>query len=147
MLAPAPTSKIAPHLARGVFAGNIEATATRPAYVRLQVPNTSYDLHLVPTAPVTVAPGKRLIGVIRASARRVDVVGTGGRYLEPVYGRPQRVQGSVVSADPQSNTIVVNAGVPVTCALTDTRQKASDFAPGQFVSFDVLENATFTQGG
>ncbi len=38
----------------------------------------------------------------------------------------------------------MNAGVPMVCTLTDARQSASQFEPGQFVSFDVLDGATLT---
>jgi len=71
-------------------------------------------------------------------------VGTGGRYVEPVYGRPRRVQGSVIAIDQANNAVVVDATIPIHCTPTDPRQKATDFQPGQFVSFDVLEGATFT---
>lgn len=145
MITPSPTSKIAPGLARGVLAEVVNATATAPGYLRLTVPNSNYDLHLRPTGPITAQPGKRLIGVVRAKARRVDLTETGGRFIEPVMGRPRRVQGPVVSVDADANTITVNAGVPIVCELTDPRKKADAFAPGQFVGFDVLEGATFTQ--
>ncbi|QYO64365.1 hypothetical protein [Leptolyngbya sp. 7M] len=85
----------------------------------------------------------RIIGIIRAKARRIDEVTTGGRYIEPVYGRPRRVQGTVVAIEPDA--VVVNAGMPIHCTPTDPRQRPGDFKPGQFVSFDVLEGATFEQ--
>ena len=138
MITPSPTSKIASHLARGVVGAPVKD------HFVLEVPNTSYQLHLVPTAPVNVAQGKRVVGVIRLQARRVDVVGTGGRYFEPVYGRPRRVQGTVVGVDASANSLTVNAGVPVVVTLTDERQQASSFAEGQLVSFDALDGATFT---
>jgi hypothetical protein len=81
--------------------------------------------------------------MIRARCRRIDVVGTGGRYVEPVYGRPRRVQGTVISTDASRNTVVVDAAIPIHCTPTDPRQKATDFQTGQLVSFDVLEGATF----
>lgn len=145
MITPAPTSKIAPGLARGVLTEIVGATATNPGYLRFTVPNTNYDLHLRPTAPVSAQPGKRLIGVIHAKARRVDITETGGRFIEPVFGRPRRVQGTIVAVDPEANTITVNAGVPIVCELGDPRKRADAFSPGQFVGFDVLEGATFTQ--
>jgi hypothetical protein len=144
MISTAPTSKIAPHLARGTFGGTVAANVGRPEVMVLEVPNTSYQIYLVATAPVTVEKGKRLVGTIRAQARRVDIVQSGGRYLEPVTGRPRRIQGTVIATDPTANTITVNAGVPVVCALTDARQKATQFEVGAFVSFDALDGATFT---
>ncbi len=147
MIAPSPTSKIGPHLARGVLERSIAETATRPARIVLAVPDTSYQIHLLPAAPVASAPGKRLVGTIRVKSRRLDIVQTGGRYVEPVMGRPRRVQGTVVSTDAGTNTVLVNAGVPIHCELTDARQSAAKFQPGDLVSADVLDGATFTPQG
>jgi hypothetical protein len=142
MITPSPTTRIAPHLARGVLERAVAQTATRPAYVVISVPDTSYQIHLLPTAPVTSPVGKRIVGTIELSARRIDSVETGGRYLEPVMGRPRRVQGTVIAAG--SDTVTVDAGVPVICRLTDARQSPGQFKPGDLVSFDALEGATFT---
>ena len=142
MIVPAPTSKIDPAVARGVLEEVVPETATAPAHVVVSFPNTSYRTHLLPAAPVSTEPGKRILGVIRCRARRIDKVTTGGRYLEPVYGRPRRVQGSVIAV--QGDSVVVDASVPVHVTPTDPRQKAADFQPGDFVSFDALDGATFT---
>ena len=142
MIFPAPTSKIDSSVARGVLEEIVPETATAPAYIVISFPNTSYRTHLLPTAPVACEPGKRILGVIRCKARRIDTVTTGGRYLEPVYGRPRRVQGSVIAV--AGDAIVVDASVPVHVTPTDPRQKAADFQPGDFVSFDALDGATFT---
>ncbi|MFN0134091.1 MAG: hypothetical protein ACKVW3_16375, partial [Phycisphaerales bacterium] len=107
MIFPAPTTKIDPRLARGTFLGLEPATATRPEHVKLSFHNTSYELHLVATAPVAVPVGKKAIGSIRAKARRIDTVDTGGRYVEPVFGRPRRVQGVVIAAE--SGEVIVDA--------------------------------------
>lgn len=144
MITPAPTTKIDSGLARGVLAEIVPQTATHVSYITITFPNTSYEMHLVPTSPISTQPGKRIVGAIRARCRRVDVVGTGGRYVEPVYGRPRRVQGSVIAIDSLNNAIVVDASVPIHCTPTDPRQKAADFQPGQLVSFDVMDGASFT---
>lgn len=144
MITPSPTTRISPDLARGILNAVVDATATKPAYIKLAVPDTSYDLHLLPTSPIHTAVGKRLVGRINAQARRIDVVTTGGRYVEPVAGRPRRVQGMIIATDAANNTITIHAGVPITCKLTDSRQLASQFEAGQFVSGDVLDGATFT---
>lgn len=144
MLHPAPTSKIDPALARGVLFEHHPETPIQAERVVLTFPNTNYQVHLHPTAPVTTEIGKRIIGTIRAEARRVDVVTTGGRYVEPVYGRPRRVQGAIVGRDDARNTLIVHAGFPIHCALTAPNQKSADFPDGAFVSFDVNDGATFT---
>lgn len=143
MLAPAPTSKIDPRLARGTLSEILGASATRPELLVVTFPNTSYRLHLVPLGTGRPAVGGRAIGIIRARARRVDTVVSGGRYVEPVFGRPRRVQGRVVAIDSQRNTIVVDAGMPIHAELTDPRAGADAFREGQFVSFDVLDGASF----
>ncbi|MEM8836381.1 MAG: hypothetical protein AAGD00_11260 [Planctomycetota bacterium] len=111
--------------------------------VILTVAGTSYELHLSTYKPLETPIGKRVVGVIRAQAKRIDVVNTGGRYIEPVYGRPRRVQGVVVDVDASEQSVTVNAGVPIICK-TDGRQRAEHFEVGQFVSFDVERGATFT---
>jgi hypothetical protein len=143
MLQPAPTTKIDPKHARGVLEEVHAETPTRPAYMVLSVPNTSYRLHLLPVGEIRAEAGKRIVGTIRAEAKRIDVVTTGGRYVEPVLGRPRRVQGVVVAIE--KGAVVVNAGVPIHCTPTDDRQRAEDFTPGQFVSFDVLRGAGFEE--
>lgn len=145
MITPSPTTRLAPALARGVVARQIDATATRPAFTVIAFPNTSYELHLehAPGAAgaAGAAPGSRVVGIIRAEANRIDVVRSGGRYVEPVAGRPRRVQGMVVAVE--GDRVVVDAGMPIHCRPTDPRQKAADFQPGDFVSFDVHRGATF----
>ncbi len=143
MLTPAPTTVIDPRLARGVYEGVVPATATKPATVCISVPNTSYQIHLVPMGTVRGEEGKRIIGTIRAQARRIDEVKTGGKFVEPVFGRPRRVQGRVVAIE--TDAVVVDAGVPIHCTPTDARQKPDQFKVGQFVGFDVLDGATFEQ--
>jgi hypothetical protein len=147
MITPSPTSPIAPTLARGVYLGISPATTARVQCARMGILGTSYDLYLVPTGVISTPVGKRLIGTIRAEARRVDVVQSGGRYVEPVIGRPRRIQGSIIAVDAPSNTIVVDAGIPIHCTLTDPRQRAEGFGIGQFVSFDAMDGATLTPAG
>jgi len=113
-----------------------------PEQIVLGLPGTDYQLHLVVSGPVSGEVGGRVAGRIRAKARRVDVVRTGGRYIEPVYGRPRRVQGRIIETDVAANTITVQCGCAMVCELM-AGQKASDFSTGQLVSFDVERGATF----
>ena len=132
---------VSKHHAKGVLAQSDGET------IVLAVPETSYQLRLVVLKAPGTALGKKISGVIRVQARRIDKVGSGGRYIEPVAGRPRRVQGSVLSVNASDGTFVMSAGVPVVVKPMDARQKASDFAPGDFVSFDALPGATFTPAG
>jgi len=144
MISPSPTTKIDPGTARGTLLAIIPASAKSPLQVMFGVSNTSYELHLLPTADVKATVGKRMVGVIAAKARRIDIVGTGGQYVEPVMGRPRRVQGTVIRSE--GGAVVVDAGIPIHCTPTDPRQTADQFVPGQFVSFDVMDGATIREG-
>jgi hypothetical protein len=143
MITPAPTNKIDPTHARGIFVANVAETATKPPFVKFSVPNTSYELHLRATGAIAAQPGKRLIGLVRAQARRIDITTTGGQFIEPVMGRPRRVQGTVIAV--VNGAVVVDAGIPIHCTPTDSRQSADQFSPGQFVGFDVLDGASIEQ--
>lgn len=141
--------------ARGTLVEIVAATATKPGYIVLGLPGSSYQLHLRPVPgmeAIRSEPGKRLRGVITVQARRVDVVQTGGRYVEPLVGRPRRVQGTVLATDQAANTITVCAGsasavdgltLPIVLKLGDSRQKADQFPLDALVSCDVLEGGTF----
>jgi hypothetical protein len=156
MSAPA-TSQQPASVARGVLYDIAGATATKPALIVFHIPGSQYQIHLRQEnggGAVTAQVGKRISGVINAAARRVDMTVQGGRFIEPVIGRPRRIQGVVVAQDAGSNSITVDcggsaavdgAGLPVVCKLTDARQKADQFAIGTLVGFDVLDGATFTQ--
>jgi hypothetical protein len=140
MIHPAPTTRIDSTLARGTLA----AGSPGHGLIVVEFPNTNYQMHLVAGSDVPSIVGGRLIGIVRVDARRVDVVDTGGRYIEPVIGRPRRVQGRVISWDDASRTLVVDAGVPVHLELLDERQTPGKFGKGTLVSCDVLDGATFT---
>jgi len=114
----------------------------------LTLPDSDYQIHLLTPTPVQPGNMGRIAGVIHAKAKRVDKTkgGRGGRYFEPVYGRPRRVQGRIVSVDAGANTITVNAACAITCELSGG-QKTNEFAVGEFVTFDVEAGSTFTQTG
>lgn len=142
--------------ARGTLAEIIAATATRPGAIVFALPGSNYLLHLRPLPgvdAVTVEPGHRLRGTIAVTARRVDIVRTGGRFVEPLVGRPRRVQGTVLAIDSHANTLTLNAGgaaavdglpLPIVVKLGDARQQAEQFPLDSLVACDVLDGGTFT---
>ncbi len=137
-----PTDSAAPvHHARGILSQATDDLIT------LTIPGTSYQLHLAVLKTPGTPVGKRVSGVIRVQARRIDKVNSGGRYIEPVAGRPRRVQGSVLVVNGADGTLTMDAGVPVVVKPTDARQKASDFQPGDFISFDAMPGSTFAPVG
>lgn len=115
-------------------------------HVVLTIPHTDYRIHLQiegdSLAPIAADMNKPISGRIEAQARRVDVVNTGGRFFEPTYGRPRRLQGRIVDLDTRNNTITVQCPVPFVCHLMSP-QEAHMFELGQLVSFDIERGAVF----
>jgi len=148
MLDPAPTTAIPADLARAKVLEFREAQGSKPAFAVLGFSNTDYQIFLEPADESDAEEarskvGKKLFCVIHIHARKVTVSGAGGRFVDPISGTPRRVQGTVLSVDAESNTLAVNAGVPVHLVLTAPGQLASDFAIGDFVGCDVLSGSTF----
>ena len=46
--------------------------------------------------------------------------------------------------NPSFRTLIVDAGMPIHCVMTDPRQIPSMFERGAVVSFDVMDGATFS---
>ncbi len=149
MLEPAPTTRLDPTLSRARLTEIVPPTATRPACVVLAAANTDYLLHLRPhgddLSPFEGRVGTTVVGVIRAEARRLDRCGTGGRYVEPVFGRPRRVQGMVRAVLADRNAVVVSVGHGLSIHLTPTApgQHASGFAADDFITCGVADGASF----
>ncbi len=127
-----------------------ELAEERDGSIVLAVPGTDYRVSLLVGTPINAAENdllnRKVRGVIRAQARRIDVVKTGGRFIEPIYGRPRRVQGVIVATDPAADTVTVQAheSLPIVCK-TNGAQHAADFKIGQFVAFDIAAGATFSR--
>jgi len=110
----------------------------------LALPGSDYKLKLVLEIDLPSQVGDKVTGTLHATARRVDVVPAGGRFVEPVFGRPRRVQGRVIGGHVPSRCLYVKAGpASLICSLSDDRQQASDFSIGLMVSFDVEPGAVF----
>lgn len=124
-----------------IFSG-ILAEKTDDSIV-ITLADSDYRIHLATQGTIDAAVGKRLTGRIHAEALRVDLADSGGRFIEPVYGRPRRVQGRIIASDAETNTITVRAACPVVCALTHVSQNAADLPVGAIGTFDVRAGATF----
>lgn len=114
---------------------------TKDNTLTLRLPGTNYQpaFTAVGTMP---AEGAKVAGLVRVNARRMDLPTAGGRFVEPVAGRPRRIQGRVIGVDAAKNEIQVRAGFAV-LATPLAPQKAADFAVGQTVSFDAEPGASF----
>lgn len=149
MLDPAPTTKLDPTLTRGTLAEVLQATATQPSFVVLTIPNTDYRLQLRPHADDLARfegrEGTKVVGIVRVPAKRLDICGAGGRFVEPCFGRPRRVQGMVRAVLKSENVVVVGAANGLSLHLTPTApgQTAAQFAEGDFLTCGVLDGASF----
>ena len=142
-----PTTPATSSTVRGVLISRSENQ------IVLGLPGTDYQLHLEieETDDLDAQPNDWVTGIIHARARRVDTVHTGGRFIEPVYGRPRRLQGTIVGTDLDANTITVDCGptsesvrtgCPFVCELV-AGQKSAHLGVGALVGFDVERGATF----
>src|SRR6266516_1054420 len=97
-------------VARGVV------TKTKDGLVVFAPHGTNYELHLV--APNYAGPvGSQTQGVIRATARKVWTVPSGGNFISPIFGPPRTIQGRVKWLD--ERTLVVQAGTPIVIGKSD----------------------------
>jgi hypothetical protein len=94
-------------------------------------------------ASAGLVPGARVRGTILAPAWKVDCVDLGGNYVEPLAGRPRRMQGAILAVNAAANELTVQVGYEVTVKLPD-KYRATDYQVGQRIGWDNLEIPTFT---
>ncbi|MDY7108665.1 MAG: hypothetical protein SYC29_08505 [Planctomycetota bacterium] len=115
----------------------------------LRLPQTDYRLRLkltVPASEIAVPPGKRIRGTIRAEALRMHPAAGGGRFIEPIWGEPRVVAGTVLAVDEEQRTVLVDAVVPFLLTARED-QDFSVLEPGGLVNGHVRSGATFTPAG
>jgi hypothetical protein len=109
----------------------------------MTVPGTDYQLHLRCAEAPEATPQGRLLGTIHTTVWKLDEVNEGGAYIEPIFGRPRRIQGTLVAADAQLNQVVVEvSGCPVVGQLPEQWQ-ADQLTIGQTIALEVADGATF----
>lgn len=146
MLHPAPTTKIDPTLARGTILNVLDADDRHPARVVMGFPNSDYQIEFVikgEVEPVRELMGEMVLARLFVEAKRLDTPKAGGRRFEPCIGRPTRLLGTVVGADPISNVLVINASQPIALKITAPGQQAQELATADFIVCDVKPGAWF----
>jgi hypothetical protein len=108
----------------------------------LKVPGTNYRNTFILHSPATLEPGQRVRGTIHAPAWKVDRVELGGNYVEPLFGRPRRMQGTILSVNPATNELTVQVAYEATVKLPP-KYTASNYHPGERVGWDNIEIPTF----
>lgn len=81
---------------------------------------TTYQLHLIAAGgsydgPVNVP----VHAVLRATARKLWTVPSGGNFVEPIYGRPRVIQGRVRYLDERTMVVLAGAAVAITLPAED----------------------------
>ncbi len=108
------------------------------------IANTQYRVHLAVDQPIDVPVGKRLRGLIRCGVWKVDQVNEGGgSFVEPIYGRPHRVQGPVIGRLPELNAVIVEVYDCPFVGLLPERYDAAQYPDGDRIGLDVYEGARF----
>lgn len=109
----------------------------------LGIRGTNYQMHLHVAQALSADSGDRVQGVIRGDVWKVDFVSAGGAYIEPVFGRPRRVQGRVVATDPAAHCVVLDVcGCPFVGMLAEGSD-VSEIPVGTRVGLDIRDGATF----
>ncbi|HEX8523378.1 MAG TPA: hypothetical protein VF669_14080 [Tepidisphaeraceae bacterium] len=104
---------------------------------------TSYELYL--TGTYTGETNTLIHGIIRARARKVYTVPSGGNFTSPIQGPPRQIQGWVLYADEKN--LVVHAGPNFNIALPQD-DASIDLGEGQIavnklVNVMLLPECTF----
>ncbi len=104
---------------------------------------TNYELHLIPgDEPITTPSASPIHILIRAKARKIWTVPSGGNFITPLFGPPKIIQGRVLYAD--SRHLVLQAGAPIVLELP-ADDSAFDLANGP-IALGAIVNATVQNG-
>jgi hypothetical protein len=107
---------------------------------------TTYELHLVNTGGELPTPSQSAVSChIRAEARKVWTMSSGGNFVTPIIGPLRVVQGRVRYLD--ERTAVVQAGVPVILTLPALPSaydlERGPIEPAAMINVTLLAGATF----
>jgi hypothetical protein len=114
--------------------------------VVLGLPGTSYRIRLrLNGDPSRLADriGKRITGRVEGKAMRMHPAHGGGRFIEPVFGHPRIVNGTIAALDVPGRRVLLDMVIPAWLTLADG-QAADDFAVGQLVNLYVESGMSFT---
>ncbi len=118
--------------------------AVEDGTITLKTPGNNYRTSFKVAGVSGLKAGDRVTGTIHAPAWKVDRVELGGNYVEPLFGRPRRMQGTILSVNTSTNELTVLTAYEVVVKLPD-RYQASQFAPGTRVAWDNIDVPVFEQ--
>jgi len=120
----------------------VDHIAHNQVTLRVNGYNYAHTFAIAGNLPPALASGARVQGAIHAPAWKVDRVELGGNYVEPLSGRPRRMQGTILSVNPAANELTVQVGYQAIVKLPPKYQ-ASDFKIGERIGWDNLDIPTF----
>jgi hypothetical protein len=112
----------------------------------LAIPGTDYRLHLVPSidaGAITTSIGKRIRGAIHAKAMKIHPAQGGGKFIEPVYGSPRIVAGTILMIDASQRRICVDVSIPMWVSVKEDHDLGA-CREGDLVNFYVESGTSFT---
>ncbi|MSR17698.1 MAG: hypothetical protein EXS00_00765 [Phycisphaerales bacterium] len=111
--------------------------------VTITVPDSNYLLKLAcPGLPEGAQVGRRIRGVVHASALKISRAVAGGVFIEPCLGEPRIVQGRVLATDLRTNKLLAHVVIPMWITLP-RGQSSSDFSTGELINFYVASGVSF----
>jgi len=124
------------------FPARGRVTEAKPDGVIFAPSNTTYLLQLQ-TATRYDGPLNELIGAfVRAKARKIYTVPSGGGFVAPIFGPPRIIQGRTLYVD--DGNIVIRAGLPIIVEIP-TDDDAIDLSVGP-IAVGALVNAVVFPG-
>lgn len=120
--------------------------AMRGDLLELAIPGVNYVLHLrsnVPADQLEAKRGRRIRGTVHAQAQRMHPARAGGCYIEPVWGEPRIVTGTVAEVDPARRRVLVQSAVPM-WVTAPVHQDFAVIETGRLVNFHIESGASFT---
>jgi len=116
--------------------------------VTLRTPNNNYrtSFKLPQGAKAVGETGDVVYGKIHAPAWKAEAVSAGGNYVEPLYGRPRRMVGTVLAINQGTNELTVKTPYEVIVKLPG-KYRAQDFEVGSRVGWDNVEMPWFEVEG
>jgi len=104
--------------------------------------NTNYELQLETAQPYKGPIGEVVYAMIRAKARKVYTVPSGGGFIAPIFGPPKTIQGRALYVT--DNMVVIKAGLPV-CVEFPKDDSGMDLEDGP-ISVGTMVNAVALPG-
>jgi hypothetical protein len=129
---------------------NIAATrgrvlSTSDGKVVFQPRNSSYELYLQIAVEYSGPIDSPISAVIRAKARKVYTVPSGGNFITPIQGPPRIVQARVIQADERSLIVHATANFVIELPTVDSAIDLDEgpIAPNRMVNVVLFPGATF----